>query len=255
MRKMWMVLAVASGLISCAPSVLRTDARSVNEAVNKPARACMKKDWTACARVGNVFLETDPHKALFYYQRACEQGEREGCYGWGFVLALEHSELTDWPKSRELLERACVAGEPRGCAMLGLQHMFGKGDLPVDAQRAAKFFEPACRLGEPIGCFNLGHLIADGRLSGTDEQALDLFTKSCAPTVGLGCWNAAILHKNRGADGWSSCVKLVKKTSAVSPSLGSPIPSRVLKCLQCQGCTPVIGQTATRIGHFLNHPT
>jgi hypothetical protein len=79
--------------------------------------------------------------------------------------------------------------------MIGLQYYWERTKEADQRAKSIPYFQKACAAGEVrVACFNLGMLIQEGLLSGTDEEQAELFRKSCDVGHGLGCFNAGIVR-------------------------------------------------------------
>lgn len=84
--------------------------------------------------------------AVEVYAEACAAGEGRGC------LNLARLVAEDAPGRMEiLLDRACQAGNPVGCARLASHYAAGT-ELPRRCDRAGNLLQRACRLGLPSAC-------------------------------------------------------------------------------------------------------
>ena len=84
-----------------------------------------------------------------------------------FALNLALANLTsegqtaydagDEQKAAKIWQKACKAGEARGCVRLGFLYQSGRG-VEQDDAKASKFYEKACDAGELSGCDSLASL-------------------------------------------------------------------------------------------------
>jgi len=106
-----------------------------------------------------------------------------------FALNLALANLTsegqtaydagDEQRAAQIWQKACEAGEARGCARLGFLYQSGKG-VEQDDAKAAKFYEKACEGGFGTSCAELGDMLFYGRSVKKDvPHALELFEKAC----------------------------------------------------------------------------
>lgn len=121
------------------------------------------------------------------YQKACDNGERQGCNSLGLMYYNGEGVAKDLHHATELFTRACDAKGPGGCLNLGL--MYVRGEIqPNDPNRAADFFKRACDGGLPGGCANLGLLYAKGESVPQDlQRAAALYASACDQGNGVGC--------------------------------------------------------------------
>ena len=118
-----------------------------------------------------------------------------------FALNLALANLTDEAQAAydagdeqtaaKIWQKACKAGEARGCARLGFLYQSGKG-VEQDDAKASKFYEKACDAGELSGCDSLASLHQN-----SDEHAKATVTleRACEKGFGLSCYNLAQIYE------------------------------------------------------------
>ena len=89
------------------------------EALAKFEAGCAENDARSCVKTGAIYqlgntATPDLDKALAFYNKACQSGEKEGCSAAGGIY------LTSEPqKARELFNKACELNDGYSCAMMG----------------------------------------------------------------------------------------------------------------------------------------
>ena len=97
----------------------------------------------------------------------------------------------DEQRTAKIWQKACKAGEARGCARLGFLYHSGKGVKQDDA-KASKFYEKACDAGELSGCDSLASLYQN---NGERAKATAIFERACEKGFGLSCYNLAQIYE------------------------------------------------------------
>ena len=84
----------------------------------------------------------DSNKALDFYNKACQGGEKEGCSAAGGIY-LDN----DPQKARELFNKACEQNDGYSCGMIG--------SILIEAKKfkeAYTFLEKGCKLNDKMSC-------------------------------------------------------------------------------------------------------
>lgn len=135
-------------------------------------RACELGDPAACRRLG---LLVDRNKkepwpeqqpAISYLQRACDNGDAEGCY-WVAEPVLPRRGEPD-ETSYLLLDQSCRGEFGPGCARLGDVHIDRRTSF--DDEIAARHFDTACENGDFDSCRYLGNMYLRGKGVERDRQ-------------------------------------------------------------------------------------
>ena len=88
------------------------------------------------------------NKALEFYNKACQGGEKEGCSAAGGIY-LDN----DPQKARELFNKACEQNDGYSCGMIG--------SILIEAKKfkeAYTFLEKGCKLSDKMSCEFAGDL-------------------------------------------------------------------------------------------------
>ncbi len=166
-------------------------------------RACDGGDGNACwglgdmTEVGDGGLKKDAARAVKLFERGCERGAAGACG----KLARLHRDgdlgvPVDPPKALTLYRRACDGGSALDCNVLGVLHELGEGGLAVDHAQAFAFYRRACDGGWPQGCFNLGALHEHGRsVAASNDAAAVFYQRACDGSLPQGCAAAKRVSK------------------------------------------------------------
>ena len=123
------------------------------EALSKFEAGCAANDARSCAKAGAIYQlgktdVPDSNKALEFYNKACQGGEKEGCSAAGGIY-LDN----DPQKARELFNKACEQNDGYSCAMMG--------SILIDDHKfkeAYSVLEKGCKLGDKLACEFAGDL-------------------------------------------------------------------------------------------------
>lgn len=160
------------------------------------ARACERGEARACAAWAHALTigppaGRDPARATQLARRACEAGSERGCLEVVFAsIAARHEPRPTRADLRAALERACVAGEPVGCSLLGSSRLaeherdFRDGieseERRDDEARAVRELTSACDADEAHACGVLASSVGSGRGTPRDDRRVDgLLERSC----------------------------------------------------------------------------
>jgi hypothetical protein len=159
-------------------------------------RGCQRSHAESCAALAVNLPEADAAttaKVRAALDRACGLGHLESC------AALASRADTKASEALPLLERACVAKNPRACARLGERLESGK-DVAADPARARTILAVACEGGESGSCALLGQLLLTTRGGERDPtNARGRLERACADDQVASCRELAQLL--RAGDG------------------------------------------------------
>jgi len=150
-----------------------------------------------------LYAAGDLQGAQREWTQACNGGLTEACHWTGIAIddlaagdAAGEAEAAGW------FLRACKAGEPRGCSMVGLKYQFGRG-LPQDDRKARHYYALGCDLGEAkLGCHNLAAMALREDSSDHDKrEAKALLDRACGAGEGTACHAVQILTTQLGGSG------------------------------------------------------
>lgn len=117
------------------------------EALAKFEADCAANDARSCLKAGAIYqlgktATPDLDKALEYYNKACQGGEKEGCTAAGGIYLN-----SDPQKVRELFNKACEQNDGYSCGMIG--------SILIEAKKfkeAYTFLEKGCKLNDKMSC-------------------------------------------------------------------------------------------------------
>ena len=126
---------------------------SFTEALAKFEAGCAANDARSCLKAGAIYQlgktnVPDSNKALEFYNKACQGGEKEGCSAAGGIY-LDN----DPQKARELFNKACEQNDGYSCGMIG--------SILIEAKKfkeAYTFLVKGCKLGDKLACEFAGDL-------------------------------------------------------------------------------------------------
>ncbi|MCR4941536.1 MAG: sel1 repeat family protein [Campylobacter sp.] len=123
---------------------------NASEVQNRLQSACDNGDMMSCKDLGIVYdiskigVEKNASKALEYYIKACNGGEKSAC---SLAGGLYHRNFDDLQNAQNYLTKACDMGEFHACDELG-----GILLSKQDKQKALEFFTKSCKLGSNLAC-------------------------------------------------------------------------------------------------------
>jgi uncharacterized protein len=164
---------------------------------------CDQGSQASCASLGLMYLRgdlvtSDPVAAERLLRKACDGKVAIGCGALGSLYVMRR----DLKTGRPLLERGCNLGDGLSCESLGgleteLEMAKPTPDVPALVRRQAPFYRRACELGMANGCAFLAAFIVDKAISGTAQEAFDLYFKACNRGNGTACrLTAQVLHRS-----------------------------------------------------------
>lgn len=170
-------------------------------------------DPGSAAKEGFALFDKDPPDetgAVRLWEPACETGNDLACTGMGIAYTFGiGGKKQDYTKGLSLIEVGCAKGNQRGCAVLGQIRYFGWG-TPKDIDQARTTWQKACDAGEPRGCYFLGVLYRakDGPATWRDKDAgLVLLKKACDGSYRKACNEVELAAKERRVEQLRAKVK------------------------------------------------
>ena len=108
-----------------------------------------------------AFDKYDFKRAAELFKKACNDGNKQGCYNSAFIYYNGYGEIKkDYTKAIELYNKSCDSKYGEACYMLGTSYEFGKGVIQ-DSSKAKEFYIKSCDNGYIEGCYNLGNKYSD----------------------------------------------------------------------------------------------
>lgn len=112
-----------------------------------------------------------------------------------FEDALAMYRVSDFSEAARLFNLACEGGHARACYDIGAMIASGK----VAAKQpgtAAKFYERACKMGDKLGCYALAYACQTGAGIAKDEaRAYELYKNACELGLAKGCNEAGYMSE------------------------------------------------------------
>ncbi|MGD1088616.1 MAG: tetratricopeptide repeat protein [Verrucomicrobiota bacterium] len=157
-----------------------------------------------CNQVASIyaagkFVPADHAKAAFYFEKACEFGNTEGCAN----LAIEYFRTNldgaqvDIGRALSTLEQSgAVSNNGRICFLVGYAYDTGRG-RPLDKAKARQFYEKGAVLGELAAWKNLARMQLAGEGGPPDHAAAALWLQKAADAQdGISCLYLARMYHN-----------------------------------------------------------
>lgn len=116
-------------------------------------KGCAQGDRFACQQLASRLQESNPTdpNAFKFASRACDLGSKPGCFQAIAQLMKGQGVAKDPAKAAGILKRTCAAGEGKRCAELGL--LILEGHIPgTDKKDAVPYIERGCELGRDDAC-------------------------------------------------------------------------------------------------------
>lgn len=136
-------------------------------------KSCDDLGGWPCVMAGQLLMQTgDVAGGAARMQRACDSGDAFACYQLGMLYAegsgsLKKSEA----KATDLYSKACDDNLGQACYNLAWQYLRGTG-AAKNKKRADELLERACLLGDPSGCDYIGTLAVERGADGTVWEKL-----------------------------------------------------------------------------------
>ncbi|MBF0107022.1 MAG: SEL1-like repeat protein [Deltaproteobacteria bacterium] len=123
-------------------------------------------------------LEKDLSKAVYWYQKAAEQGYASAQYILGLTYRHGDGVEKDYEMAFKWYQKAAAQGFAEAQFNLGLMYHNGEG-VEQDLSKAMSWFQKAAEQGLAVAQFNLGSMHADGQGVPQDyKKALELYQKA-----------------------------------------------------------------------------
>jgi TPR repeat protein/serine/threonine protein kinase len=190
-------------------------ARDGARALSLYDKACQASDKLGCAYQAFMLHEglgvpQDEARAADLARAAvpglsleCDPGHPKECIALAAMLATGQAGGSpqtpdagggkDEPRAAELTQKACDAGEPAGCANMGVMTLLGVG-VPRDPEKAVATLQKACDDGEMPACTSLGLLKAgEPYVVRRGPRGVATLKLACHGVFQVGCsgWGAA----------------------------------------------------------------
>lgn len=88
-------------------------------------------------------------------------------------------------------------GQPRGCAKIAAQYLYGKG-VDKNVPKAMKYFTKSCDGGSVEGCYGMASVLVSDKLNPSKKKealkAVSYFQKSCDQGHGESCFRISAMY-------------------------------------------------------------
>lgn len=136
-------------------------------------------------RVATAYLEgkdapRDPEKAIYWLNKASEQGYSEASFQLSYIyFGSAYPQYKDQQMMLLYLQKAAEQGEGMAQSMIGAMYTNGTNGYPKDPKLAAKWFLKACENNDANGFFGMASLYALGEgVEKNPIKAYRLFVKA-----------------------------------------------------------------------------
>lgn len=155
--------------------------------VHHPGSPVSPSAESVAAEASAAFAAGDNNRAADLWLDACRMGDAWSCHDGGWVID-NHGGRAERLSVR-WFRRACDGGDGRGCSMLGLKHLWGRG-LPQAPELAQAYFRLGCERGDAhLGCFQYATMRVNAAPESQEAwaEALPHFERSCGVGNGQAC--------------------------------------------------------------------
>ena len=147
-----------------------------------------------------------------------------------FEDALAMYRVSDFKEAARLFNLACEGGHARACYDIGAMIASGKV-AAMQPETATKFYERACKMGDKLGCYALAYANQTGVGTVKDEaRAYELYKNACELGLAKGC-NEAGYMSERGT-GVQTDVKAAAKFYEKACKMGLDVGCENAKILK-----------------------
>ncbi|MDD4883970.1 tetratricopeptide repeat protein [Sulfuricurvum sp.] len=137
----------------------------------------------------NAYEREDYTQASHYFEKACENGNTDGCFNLAQMYDQGEGFSENDVKAVEYFTKACDGNDFQGCFNLGMMYANGNG-VTKNKFKAVELFDKACKGGEGNGCFNLAYAYNKGIAVNQNKlTAMKLYGRACELGVQEGCGN------------------------------------------------------------------
>jgi serine/threonine protein kinase/TPR repeat protein len=141
--------------------------------------------------LGEYVRESDPDKALAWYEQAAEKGSAQAMDQAGLIYAT-HKNPEDERKAVDYFTKAADSGDRTGKYLAGECYYFGKG-VPADERKAVSYLTEAAALREPRAMDLLGTYY---RHQKQYDDARHYYEEAAANGYALSLSNLGVLYMN-----------------------------------------------------------
>ena len=141
------------------------------EKIAKLEQRCVNNEVAYCLKLGKIYSRRDVNKSANYYQKACDLGDKRGCYRQAVLLNSKSiSSKKDSEKIVDLLNKSCDLGTPKACFELGEYYE----DDPKTEGKANELFAKSCEQKYGVACYKLAEIYGEKNDAASEKKYLDL---------------------------------------------------------------------------------
>lgn len=144
------------------------------EKIARIEQKCANNEVTYCLKLGKIYSRRDVNKGTMYYQKACDLGDKRGCYRLAVLL---NSKSINSKKDNETivksLTKSCDLGTPKACFELGEYYE----DDPKMQSKANELFAKSCEQRFGLACYKLADFYGEKNDAATQKSYLELACK------------------------------------------------------------------------------
>lgn len=144
------------------------------EKIARIEQRCANNEVAYCLKLGKIYSRRDVNKGTMYYQRACDLGDKMGCYRLAVLL---NSKSINSKKDNETivksLTKSCDLGAPKACFELGEYYE----DDPKMQGKANELFAKSCEQRFGLACYKLADFYGEKNDSASQKNYLELACK------------------------------------------------------------------------------
>lgn len=141
------------------------------EKIAKIEQKCSNNEAAWCLKLGKTYAKRDVNKGAMYYQKACDLGDKRGCYRLAILLNSKSiNSQKDSEKIESLLKKTCDLGTPKACFELGEYYE----DNPKTQSKANELFARSCEQKYGVACYKLAEIYGEKNDAASEKKYLDL---------------------------------------------------------------------------------
>lgn len=180
----------------------------VRQRVEVARSACLLGVAEGCTELGRAELwgvraesGSDLYTARSLFQRACAQGDGEGCARHALTTLLGQGVLRDSAAGLAELQEACDRYPAVACGLGadGLAEDARQREVPPEHELIALFAQRGCDAGDGLSCRLLGDAFREGLgLSPDIGKAVGLYQRACEAGNGEACASEGLISLQSG---------------------------------------------------------
>jgi len=167
---------------------------------------CAVHHAPSCNSLGTLVRDArggpkDMVRARNLFETSCENGLMVGCVHFADALVEDADEEGNLEKAVEMYDKACTSDSPipKSCTSLGRMYLSGEGVEKKDKDRAEALFTEACDAEFAPACVELATIVQSKWGKDNMVTAVELLDKACTIDAQQGCFELAVLHREKKA--------------------------------------------------------